>query len=119
MFDKENLNINMDAKGYIEYLKYKKSKRHSLFNGKLDKLWAKKTKDQKLAVGLIFMSCLGIVLLAILIQIFFFPTPEYISNTPFLMSLSWGQLIKYGLIVSFPFIVFAWVVHGVQLRLFA
>lgn len=112
MFE-QKININMDAKGYIEYLKYKKNKKHHVAD------WFNKQNEQKkLGITIIFCSVLGIFLIAIMIQIFFFPQ-EYTSNIPFLISLTWEKLIKYGLIVSFPFILVSWILHGVQLRLLA
>ena len=106
-FNEPKINLNTNGKEYVEYLQYQKSLKKKL------------SKNQMIGIYCLAFSVCAAIFVGILIKIFFFPTPEYVSSVPTFMAMTWNDLIKRGLIVAFPFIIVAWVIHGVQLRLLA
>ena len=107
IFNEPKINLNMNGNEYIEFLKYKKSLKKKL------------TKNQVLGIAILLTSLAGIILTIIMIKFFFFPTPAYVSSVPSYVAMGWPELIKNGAVIAFPFILVAWVIHGVQVRLLA
>lgn len=113
IFNKQPIiNINMNGKEYVDYLKYKKPK--SVFIKNL-------TKNQKEAL-MIFGVCFVLMFFAMILvyDLFYIPPPPtqgvinaWIKITPTISKLSWEQIGKFLLVLFAPIIVLSWLIHGV------
>lgn len=99
------INVNMDGESYLKYIESKK---------------LKLSKNTIIGILSLSLSLIGIVGLCM------YFTQQPVQSIGFLQSAvlishsySGIELIKIGMIIAFPFVVIAWLLHGVQLRLFA
>jgi len=97
------INVNMDGESYLKYIESKKLSKNTI-----------------IGILSLSLSLIGIVGLCM------YFTQQPVQSIGFLQravlishSYSGIELIKIGMIIAFPFVVLAWLLHGVQLRLFA
>ena len=81
------------------------------------------TKKQMEALPYFVFVAIGLlIILALVIDLTSEPYtgPNFYEKSVMIMkSFSLMELFKLGLIMTFPFVMIAWIVHGVQLRVFA